>query len=264
MLFCRNLNKNRFSTPFFRGKTILGQFPFDAFRIGVRLVDFINCDDNRDIGSFGVIDGFNRLGHDTVIGGDNQNYNIGHFGAPGPHGGKRLVTRGVKKSYFTVIGGDEIGTDVLGNAAGFRLGHVGFTNNIEQGGFTVIDMSHDGNHRWASLQFFRSVRFLFQYFFFLECGAFNFIIKFCRNQNGSVIINALVDRCHDTHAHESLDYFTGFNAHSFCQLGKNDGIIDFYAAFDGLGCCNLSFLPGNGCFTFGPLSRLAGSVSAIV
>ena len=46
-----------------------------------------------------------------------------------------------------------IGTDMLGYAAGFAAGYVGFAQGIKQRGFTVIDVTHDGHDRRARLQF---------------------------------------------------------------------------------------------------------------
>ena len=39
-----------------------------------------------------------------------------------------------------------VGADVLGDAAGFARGHVGFANGIEERGLAVIDMAHDRDH----------------------------------------------------------------------------------------------------------------------
>ena len=61
------------------------------------------------------------------------------------------MTRRIKKRYLPLIGNNTIGADVLGNTARFRLGYVGFSDNIEQGGFAMVDVAHDGNHRWSFL-----------------------------------------------------------------------------------------------------------------
>ena len=71
------------------------------------------------------------------------------------------MTRGVNKRYLTIAGVNKIGADVLCNSAGFRLGYVGFADNIEQGGFAMVHVAHDGNYRRTFLQFFRAVGFLF-------------------------------------------------------------------------------------------------------
>ena len=40
-----------------------------------------------------------------------------------------------------------IGTDMLGNATGFARHDIGFAQGIEQRGFAVIDVTHDGDNR---------------------------------------------------------------------------------------------------------------------
>ena len=52
-------------------------------------------DDDRHLGGPGVVDGLDGLGHHAVVGGDDQDDDVGGLGATGPHGGERLVARGV-------------------------------------------------------------------------------------------------------------------------------------------------------------------------
>ena len=53
--------------------------------------------------------------------------------------------------YLAIIGDNMIGSDVLCNTTGFHIGYAGFADNIEQRGFTMVDMAHDGNHRRSFL-----------------------------------------------------------------------------------------------------------------
>ena len=62
--------------------------------LAVGLIHLVHGHDELDVGGLGVVDGLDRLGHDAVIGGDDQNCNIGHVGTAGAHGGERLVARG--------------------------------------------------------------------------------------------------------------------------------------------------------------------------
>ncbi len=94
-----------------------------------------------------MVDGLQGLGHHPVVGGDNQNYKIGDFRAAGTHGSKRLMTGGIKKNNLAPICGNMVGADVLCNSTGFGFRYFGFADNIQQGGFTVVNMAHDGNHR---------------------------------------------------------------------------------------------------------------------
>ena len=64
---------------------VLQQFGAHAVRLGVRLVDLVDGDDDRNLGRLGVMDRFHRLRHDAVIGGDDQHDDVGHLGAARTH-----------------------------------------------------------------------------------------------------------------------------------------------------------------------------------
>ena len=98
-----------------------------------------------------MVDGLQGLGHHPVVSRNNQNHKIGDLRTAGTHGGKRLMAGGVQKGDLAFIGGNVIGADVLRNSTGLVFCYPGFTDNIEQGGFTVVNMPHDGNHRRAFL-----------------------------------------------------------------------------------------------------------------
>ena len=213
-----------------------------------------------------MVDGFQGLGHDPVIGGDNQNNDIGNLGAARPHGGKRLMSGRVQKGNMTFVGGNMISADMLGNPSGFHIGDPGFTNHIEQRSFTMIDMPHNGYHRWSFLQLLGIVGFLFQYLFFLEGGTrtLDFIIKFGRHQGRCIIVDTLVDSGHKTQAHESSDHFAGFDSHAFCQFGQYDSFIDLNPALDGFGRGYLGFLSGGWDFGLASFARFTRPVAAII
>ena len=58
-------------------------------------VDLVDGHDDRHVGRLGVVDGLDGLGHDAVVGRHHQHDDVGDLGAAGPHGGERLVARGV-------------------------------------------------------------------------------------------------------------------------------------------------------------------------
>ena len=57
------------------------------------LVDLVDRHDDRHIGRARVIDGFHRLRHDAVIGGNHQHDDIRGLGAAGAHGGEGFMAR---------------------------------------------------------------------------------------------------------------------------------------------------------------------------
>ena len=71
----------------------LGQLGLDPVGVGVGLVDLVEGDDDRHLGRAGVVDRLERLGHDAVVGGDDDDRDVGDPGAAGTHGRERLVAR---------------------------------------------------------------------------------------------------------------------------------------------------------------------------
>ncbi len=62
---------------------------------------------------------FFGLGHYAIVRSDNQNHDIGDLGTAGAHGSKGCVARRIDKGDFAIGRIDAIGTDMLGDAAGF-------------------------------------------------------------------------------------------------------------------------------------------------
>ena len=101
-----------------------------------------------------MVQRFNRLGHNSVVGSDNKNCDVGNLSTTGTHCGKRLVTRGVDKCDCAidavVLGVYLVGTDVLGNSTSLAGLNIRVTNRVEQTSLTVIDVTHDGDNRWTN------------------------------------------------------------------------------------------------------------------
>ena len=66
-----------------------------------------------------MVDALNRLRHDAVVGGNNQNCDIRHHGTAGTHGGKRLMARCIQEGDGASVDFDRISTNMLRDAAGF-------------------------------------------------------------------------------------------------------------------------------------------------
>ncbi len=129
---------------------VLQQLGAHALRLGVRFVDLVDGDDDRHLRRLGVMNGFHRLRHHAVVGGDHQHHDVGDLGAARAHGGEGGVTGRVDEGDLGAGGrGDLIGADVLGDAAGFAGRHMGRADGVEQRGLAVVDVAHDGDHRRA-------------------------------------------------------------------------------------------------------------------
>ena len=99
-----------------------------------------------------MVNRFLGLRHYAIVGRDDQNDDVGGLGTAGTHRGKRLVTRGIEEGQHATIGFDVVSTNVLGNAAGFASCHLGASNVVEQRGLTMVNVTHDRDHRCPRLQ----------------------------------------------------------------------------------------------------------------
>ena len=149
-----NIDKDGVATPIFRQQAAVGKLLLDAVGLRIRLIDFVDGDDERNLGGLGVVNGLQGLRHDSVIGGNDQHHDVGDLGAAGAHAGEGFVTRRVEEDDLAAKGGRVrvgdlhlVGADVLGDAAGFAFGYVGGADGVEQAGLAVIDVAHDGDHR---------------------------------------------------------------------------------------------------------------------
>ena len=120
---CLGLGRNRhhdgIAAPVFGQQAAIGKLLLDAVGLRVRLVDLVDRDDDRNLGGFGVVDGFERLRHDAVVGRDHQHHDIGDLGAAGAHAGERFVARRIDEDDLLAVLFDVIRADVLRDAAGF-------------------------------------------------------------------------------------------------------------------------------------------------
>ena len=125
------------------------------------LVDLVDGEDDGHAGSGGVVDCFDGLRHDVVVGGHDDDYKVGDLGAAGTHGGERFVTGGVKEGdVAAVLELDAVRADVLSDAAGFARDYVGVADVVKERGFAVVDVAHDGDDGRACHEVFLGVGFL--------------------------------------------------------------------------------------------------------
>ena len=96
--------------------------------------------------ALGVVDGFDGLRHDAVVGGHDENHDVGGLGAAGAHGGEGGVARGVDEGDRLVVPHDLVGPDVLGDATGLAGHDVGRADAVEQQRLAVVDVAHHGHH----------------------------------------------------------------------------------------------------------------------
>ena len=79
-----------------------------------------------------MLNRLNSLRLHTIIRGHHQDYDIGHLCASRTHCREGGMTGGVQKTDHALLGGDVIGTNVLGNATRFTGCHAGGANEIKE------------------------------------------------------------------------------------------------------------------------------------
>ena len=104
----------------------------DALGIGIGPVDLVHRDDDGHFRGPSVLNRFDSLRHDTVVRGNHEHDDVGHFRAPRPHRREGGMSRCVEKAQSALVGLYVVSADVLGDAACFRVGHLGTADVIEQ------------------------------------------------------------------------------------------------------------------------------------
>ena len=174
-----DLGHDGVAAPVFGLQAHLGQFTQHAVGIGAGLVHLVDGHHDGHTGGARVVHGFAGLLHDAVVGGHHQDDQVGDLGAAGAHGGEGLVTGGVEEDDLAALGLHMVGTDMLGDAAGFAAGDVGLADGVQQRGLAVVDVAHDGDDRRTGLEIFGLILLLGQQvIFFGEAGLFHFVVEF--------------------------------------------------------------------------------------
>ena len=80
-----------------------------------------------------MVDGLDGLRHDAVVGGHDQDHDVGRLSPARAHGGEGLVARRVEEGDAAVGGRVHlIGSDVLRDSAELALGDLGGSDGVEQ------------------------------------------------------------------------------------------------------------------------------------
>ena len=115
--------------------------------VDVGQVDLVERHHDRHAGRLGVGDGLDGLGHHAVVGGDDQDHDIGDVGAAGTHRGERFMARGIDERDRPAVGLDLVSADVLGDAAALGIDDVRLANAIQERRLAVVDVAQDRDDR---------------------------------------------------------------------------------------------------------------------
>src|SRR5260370_15354086 len=139
-----DINKKGLAAPLFADESLLLQLLAHPHRVCVGVIALVDGHDDLGLGGLGVAEGFERLRHDAVIGRDHENNNVSHVCPAGAHGTEGGVAGGVEEGdllklvlAFGMREGNCVGTDVLGDAAGFPGNDVGLADDVEQRSLAV-------------------------------------------------------------------------------------------------------------------------------
>ncbi len=187
--------------------------------IGARFIDFIDGNQNRHFGVFRMVNRFNGLRHDTVVGCDNNNGNIRQLRTARTHGGKSFMPRRIEeRDLFTFIT-NLIRTDTLRDAARFVCRDIRFPKRIQKCCLPVVDMPHDGDDRRT---IFKITRIIGCRYIFRRIGRFfrfdDRNTKFIGKKKRRIGIHILINRCHDAELHEAHNHLTDFTTEKLRQF----------------------------------------------
>jgi len=114
------------------------------------LVDLVDGHDELNVGRLlDELDDFSTLGHDSIVRCDDENDDIRDLGSSSSHGGEGSVSWSVEEADRSRLGGvgiggrngDGEGSNVLSDSSCFSFGDGGFSESIEKGCLSVIDVA---------------------------------------------------------------------------------------------------------------------------
>jgi hypothetical protein len=128
-------------------EAVLGELRARAVRVRVGQVALVDRDDDRDLRGLRVVDRLRGLRLHAVVGGDDEDRDVGDLRTAGAHGGERLVTRRVDEGDRPAGTVHLVRADVLGDATRLGRHDVGGPDGVEQQRLAVVDVTHDRDDR---------------------------------------------------------------------------------------------------------------------
>ena len=143
-----NRHDDRLAAPIFRSELAFLQLLLHPVDIRRRQIDLV--DRHHDLHmrrGFGVVDRFDRLRHQAVVGRDDEHDDVGHIRAARAHRGEGGVTGRIEKSDARAFVIDRVSADVLGDPAGFARRDARLADRVHERRLAVIDVPHERNDR---------------------------------------------------------------------------------------------------------------------
>ena len=117
------------------------------------------------------------------------------------------MARCVKEGYHLTAAFNPVSADMLSDSAGLGRSDRSVSDSVKNGGLAVVNVSHDNNNRITLDKVFLLVLAVVNYSVFNRNNnlLFNLCAKLGCNNLGGVIVNDLVDGCHDAEGKELFD-----------------------------------------------------------
>ena len=226
LLLRRDVDEDGGAAPLLGHEPAVGELLVHAVGLGVRLVDLVDRHDDRHAGRLRVVHGLDRLRHDAVVRGHDEDDDVGDLGAAGAHEGEGLVAGGVEEDDLPRADVDVVGADVLGDAAGLARRHLGLADRVEERGLAVVDVAHDRDHGRARDEVLRlRLHRLDLDDLLLEGLDRGLVAELLADLDGQLRVEALVDRRHDAARDERLHDVAALDVgHLLRQLLDGDAL----------------------------------------
>ena len=203
---------------------VLDQTLFDVVGVGFGLVHLVHGDDQRHASRNAACSTASTVCGMTPSSAATTSTTMSVSLAPRARMAVNAAWPGVSRKLMTPFGVvDMIGTDVLGDAAGFAGGDLGTADVVEQRSLAVIDVPHDGHDRRtrflvAAIGFgMRDQR----RFGIVVTGPYGLVAQFLDDEHGRVVIDGLIDRGHDTHLEQRFDHVRPLDRHLRGEVGDD-------------------------------------------
>ncbi len=217
-------NAHDVAAPFLGNEVVFRQLLLYVFGVGARLIHFVYRNDDLNARSLGMVYSFDRLRHDTVVGGNDKNGNIRSHSAACAHCGERLVPRRVKEGYILALYANTVSAYMLSDAARLAGGDMGVSDSVEQRCFAVVNVTHDAHDGCALDKIVGAVLALVKEAVLngrndlaRDLGA-----QLVGNESRGVKIDDLVDGRHNAHHHKALDDLSRRDLETRCKLADRD------------------------------------------
>ena len=157
--------------------------------------------------------------HHRVVSRNNNNSYIGNLSTAGTHGRESLVSGRIEEGYLTTtFQRNAVSSNMLGNTSRLAGDDICIADVVEQRGFSMVNMAHDGDNRrpWHELAL---IIYLLAYGLLnLRTHVFGLETKLFSHHIYGFCVEPLVDRGHDSDAHQRRNNFGNAYIHHRSQL----------------------------------------------